>query len=500
MTEDSSKRVWCALGFLTLAVLTSIVDTSVMTVSTPSIAKAFGAHVSLVEWNTTIYSLLFGSTMLLWGKLGEMYGHKYMFVIGNAIFALGSALVGMSPTVGTMIASRALQGVGAAMLNPSAIALIALSFPPKQRSIAFGINGMAASIGVALGYVVGGACAEYWGWRWAFLVNLPLCLISAVGVWHFLPFASDQKEQRPRLDVIGAVQSLLGIGLVIFGLSEGFKFGWWQPSPFLASLAPSLPVSPIPFVFVVAITLIVLFWRRELKLQRSGGEPVFDVTLFNLASFRWGGVVSFLRTLSMFVVNYGIVLYLQIYEGVPALQAAIISFPNAAAGFFGAPIGGWLSNKIGAARSVQLGLVAQTIGTIWVWQIIAPTLSVWELIGPFAIFGFGSGLAGAQLTTASLQDVPRERTGDASGALITVRQLGASFAVATYAVVTKFTFVTLAMEGFHKKRIATISERDVVLIMFFISLACIFITSLIPNRKGSDAKAEGAAHEASSAE
>ena len=470
-----------------------------MTVSTPAIAKAFGSVLEEVEWNTTIYSLIFGATMLLWGKLGGMYGHKKLFVCGNAVFALGSAMVGLSPSIGVMIASRALQGIGAAMLNPSAISLIALSFPPKERSVAFGMNGMAASIGVALGYVVGGVCSEYLSWRWAFFVNIPLCIISAFGVWHFLPPTADGKRHAP-LDVIGAIQSLLGIGLIIFALSEGHTMGWWQPKLPYTLFGQQMPISPIPVALVVALVILVLFWRRELKLQRTGGEPVFDVTLFNLPSFCWGGVVSFLRTLSMFIVNYGLVLYLQLYEGVPALHAAMISFPNAAAGFLGAPIGGWLSNKIGAARSVQAGLVAQTLGTLWVWFITTPTLSVWQLIGPFAIFGFGSGLAGAQLTTASLQDVPRERTGDASGALITLRQLGAAFAVATYALITATTFVKLAMEGYNKGRIASMSERDVVMLMFVVSAGCIFITNLIPNRKPADAPAQASAKESNSAE
>jgi MFS family permease len=169
---------WTGLAFLTLAVLTSVVDSSVMTVATPTISRAFHADLPTVEWTTTIYSLFFGATMLLWSKLGSIHGHRRMFIAGSCVFAAGSALVGCSPNIGTMIAMRALQGIGAAMFNPAAIALIALLFSPGERPLAYGINGMATSIGVALGYVLGGAVVESVGWRWAYYVNLPICLTA----------------------------------------------------------------------------------------------------------------------------------------------------------------------------------------------------------------------------------------------------------------------------------------------------------------------------------
>jgi MFS family permease len=352
--HSSSAGYWGGLAFLTLAVLTSIVDTSVMTVSTPAITRDFGANLADVEWSSTIYSLFFGATMLLWGKLGGTFGHRRLFVAGNLVFAVGSALVGLSPNIAVMIAMRAVQGMGAAMVNPAAIALIALSFRGKDRAFAFGINGVAASIGVALGFVVGGVCAQYVGWRWAFFVNVPLCLISALGVWYFLPAAVEEKEKRRlHLDIPGSAQSLVGLGLAIFALSEGHTFGWWQPRLPWSIFSASMPLSPIPIALVLGLAMLILFVRRELSLTRHGVEPVFDVSLFALASFRWGGVVALLRTLAMFTMNYSVTLYLQLYEGIPALHAAMISFPNALAGLLGAVVSGWLSNRLGATRSVQ---------------------------------------------------------------------------------------------------------------------------------------------------
>jgi EmrB/QacA subfamily drug resistance transporter len=446
-----------------------------MTVSTPTISRTFHASLLQVEWTTTIYALFFGATMLLWGKLGAIYGHRRLFIFGNLIFALGSGLVGCSWNIGMMVAMRALQGVGAAMFNPAAIALIALIFDGRERSVAYGINGMAASVGIALGYVLGGLCAEYVGWRWAFYINLPICLAAAWGVFRFVPEAKEG-PRRP-LDIFGVALSLLGLALAIYGLSEGQSMGWWHDK-----MRTGLPISPAPLALLVGIVLMVVFVARENRLGAAHREPLFDITLFKMASFRWGAIVGMLRYLGQFAVNYGVTLYLQLDEGIPALRAALISLPNALAGVIAAPLGGWLANRIGAARAVQLGLTLQAIGMLWIWHIITPKLSVWDLLGPFAIFGFGAGLASAQLNTASLQDVPREKTGDASSAITTLRQLGGSFSVAVFGLITATTVARLAQEGYDQTESGTVSMRDVVLVMLGVSLVCVVLSTRIPNR------------------
>lgn len=455
-----------------------------MTVSTPTISRSFHASLLQVEWTTTIYSLFFGATMLLWGKLGGMFGHRRLFILGNLVFALGSGLVGCSSSITMMVAMRALQGMGAAMFNPAAIALIALIFEPHERPVAYGINGMAASVGVALGYVLGGLCAESIGWRWAFYVNLPICLAAAWGVHHFVPEAK-VVERRP-LDVFGMILSLSGLALAIFGLSEGESMGWLR-----FKIRPHWPFSPALAALALGIILIVLFVIRENKLRSEQREPLFDISLFKLASFRWGSIVGMLRYLGQFAVNYGVTLYLQLDEGIPALKAALISLPNALAGVIAAPFGGWLANRIGPARAVQIGLSLQAVGMIWIWHIITPKVSVWDLCGPFAIFGFGAGLASAQLNTASLQDVSRERTGDASSAITTLRQLGGSFSVAVFGLITTTTLARLAQEGYDQTESGTLSMRDVVLVMMGVSLICVLLSPRIPNRIPAAATAPG---------
>lgn len=472
---------WVGLSFLTLAVLTSVVDSSVMTVVTPTISRNFHASLPVVEWTTTIYSLFFGATMLLWGKLGAIFGHRRLFVIGSLLFAAGSALVGWAPNIGLMIAMRAVQGVGAAMFNPAAIALIGFLFGPNDRPLAYGINGMAGSIGVALGYVLGAACAEYFDWRWAFYLNLPICAVAVAGSLKFVPLSPPAATSGP-LDVYGAVQSLVGLGLIIVGLSEAQTLGWGRSKVPVTLLDHRLPVSPAPLALAAGVVVMGIYVRREIGLSRRGREPVFDVKLFRLPSFRWGGIISMLRYLAQFTVNYCVTLYLQLDEGIPAMHAAIVSIPNALAGIVAGPLGGWIANRIGVARAVQIGLVCQAAGIGWVWFLMAPHLSTGQLVGPFGLFGFGSGLSGAQLNTASLQEVPRERISDAASAVTTFRQLGASFAVAIFGIVAATSTVRLTMEGYDRTEVGVLSMQDVVLAMLVVNVVCLAMSVGIPNR------------------
>lgn len=473
---------WIALAFLTFSALTSVIDNSVMTVVAPTIEKSFHASLEAVEWTTSSYALVFGATMLLWGKLGAMFGQRRMFILGNLTFALGSALLGWSPTIELMIAMRAVQGLGAAMLNPAAIALIALLFTGRDRAVAYGINGMTATVGVGLGYILGGLCAEYVGWRWAFYVNLPICILAAWGAWRYVPVTREHAERRP-LDYLGAVQSLVGLALIIFALIQGQALGWWtvkQPLVLFGWAAP-LPVSAAPLALGLGCLLLAVFAQRELALARSRREPLFDVTLFRHASFRWGSIVGMLRFLAQFAVNYSVTLFLQIFEGIKALQSALVSVPIALFGTIAAPLGGWLANRLGVQRIVLVGVLLQGAGLFWLWWIVAPALSLWELAGPFSLFGLGSGLASAQLNTATLQDVPRDRTGDASSAAVTLRQLGAPFAAALVGLILESTVTRLALEGYDRSARGVGAMENVVLAMMVINFVCLVLTWLIPN-------------------
>jgi len=248
-------------------------------------------------------------------------------------------------------------------------------------------------------------------------------------------------------------------------------FGWAAP----------LPVSAAPLALGLGCLLLAVFARRELALARRRREPLFDVTLFRYASFRWGGIVGMLRFLAQFAVNYIVTLFLQIFEGIKALQAGLVSAPFALFGTIAAPLGGWLANRLGVQRIVLVGLLLQAAGLFWIWWLVAPTLSLWELAGPFSLFGLGAGLSSAQLNTATLQDIPRDRTGDASSAAVTLRQLGAPFAAALVGLILESSVTRLALEGYDLSARGVGAMESVVLAMMVINFVCLVLTLLIPN-------------------
>jgi MFS family permease len=201
----------------------------------------------------------------------------------------------------------------------------------------------------------------------------------------------------------------------------------------------------------------------------------------NDTSFRWGGIVGMLRFLAQFAVNYSVTLFLQIFEGIKALQAGLVSVPAALCGTIAAPLGGWLANRLGVQRTVLVGLLLQGAGVFWIWRMVAPALSIWQLAGPFALFGLGSGLAGAQLNTATLQDVPRDRTGDASSAAITLRQLGAPFAAALVGLILESSVTRLVLEGYDRSARGIGAMQSMMLAIMVINGVCLILTLLIPN-------------------
>jgi MFS family permease len=176
-----------------------------------------------------------------------------------------------------------------------------------------------------------------------------------------------------------------------------------------------------------------------------------------------------------------VTLFLQIFEGIKALQAGLVSAPFALFGTIAAPLGGWLANRLGVQRIVLVGLLLQGAGLFWIWWLVAPALSLWELAGPFSLFGLGAGLASAQLNTATLQDVPRDRTGDASSAAVTLRQLGAPFAAALVGLILESSVTRLALKGYDRSARGVGAMENVVLAMMVINFVCLVLTLLIPN-------------------
>jgi EmrB/QacA subfamily drug resistance transporter len=477
------KNRWKAIVVLAIAVLVTTLDSSVMTVTTPTIQRSFGASLQALEWATTIYALLFGATMILWARLGKRYGQREIFILGIVLFGVSSLLVGLSSSIGVMVAMRALQAIGAAMINPAAIALVALMFNESERPLAYGINSTSASVGVALGYLVGGASAQYVGWRWAFYVNPLLCAFALWGAYRYIEPRLTESDDG-KIDVIGAALSLVGLMLLIYGLIEGQSHGWWAArEPLYVFGAPvPLPLSIAPISIILGVLFLTLFVGLELHLKHAAKTPLFDVTLFALPSVRWGGLDNLIRSIVQFALYFALTIYLQKFGGMDVLTAGLASLPIALASMMAAPLGSRIALGFGTQRSVLIGLVIQAIGILWIWQAMFPSATLSALFLPTLAFGLGMGISNAQLTNVIMQDVTPVRSSDAAATAATLRQIGYGLGAVTAGLIFSTTTGNAVVEGYGRFRLGTMGMEMNVLVNLALATTCIVFALFIPNR------------------
>ncbi|MEP7291961.1 MAG: MFS transporter, partial [Chloroflexota bacterium] len=393
-------------------------------------------------------------------KLGDQYGRRNIFIVGATVFTIGSFGVGTASSIGILIAFRALQGLGAAMMSPSTLSIVSATFRGKERGIAFGIWGATAGVSAAIGPILGGWFIEYGGnimaepWRLAFLINIPIAIVAIAGSFWAIRESRDPNA-KPKIDVLGIVLITLSLGLIVFGAIEGQNYGWLEAKAVftIGSLAyPTLPAgvtdvpagtpSFIPFVFAVGIIAFILFIFVERWQERRGGEPLFEFALLKYKSFRYGLLTISIATLGEFGTFLVISLYLQIAKGMGAFETGLQLLASAGAMVIAAPLAGILSNRIGAKWIITAGMVMETLALIWLSNTFYYDSPTSVLTPPLLLYGAGFGLSIAQIANLVLSDIPFSKAGVASGATNTIRQIGATMGIAIIGAVMFGTFAT----------------------------------------------------------
>ncbi len=443
--ERAYKRRWIALLILSLSLTLIVIDSTIVNIAFPSIRATFGASYADAEWVNSIYSLVFGAALITWGKLGDQFGRRNIFVAGALVFVIASAGVGFAPTIGSVIAFRALQGMGGAMMSPSTLSIISGTFQGRERGIAFGIWGATAGLAAAIGPILGGWLIEYGtgimaeSWRLAFLINIPVGLVGIVGSFWAIRESRDKRVQH-RIDWLGIVLASLALGALVFGAIEGQNYGWLEAKAIftLGSLAyPNLPAgtaipagtpSFIPYIFAFGALMLVLFILLEVRLERRGSEPLFEFGLLKYRSFRYGLLTVSIVALGEFGVLLVLSIFFQLARGIGAFETGLQFLPLALAVLVVAPTAGVLSSRFGAKWVITIGMALEALSLLWMSQIIA--VDGPSLIPPLILYGIGLGLAIAQLANVVLSDIPANKAGAASGANNTLRQLGASLGIA----------------------------------------------------------------------
>ena len=432
--KDVTSRRWIGLVFISLAVALIIVDSTIVNVAIPAIVDDLGITSTQVQWVQEAYTLVFASLLLLFGSLADRIGRRRLLLIGVALFAGASVLASFAPTGDLLILARLIQGVGGAMMLPSTLSLLNATFQGRERGIAFAVWGSTIGGMAAVGPLLGGWLTTSFSWRWAFGINIPLGVIIAIGVLWAV--GESRAKNAPAIDAIGAVLSVILFGALVFGLIEGRTLGWWEVNdPFtIGGWSWPFSVSPVPVAFAMALLAAMGFVTWSRRQAHRGRPTLLDPRLFSIATFRSGNIAALVVALGEFGIILSLPLWLQFVLGFDALQTGLILIALAAGSFVASGFAGASSGKIGAVLIVRAGLVAEIVGVVAAGLVVgwdAGTQSAWLWLLPaLFVYGFGVGLATAQLTGVILQDVPVELSGQGSGTQSTARQVGSALGIA----------------------------------------------------------------------
>ena len=405
---------WWTFAVVSLALFMGMLDNLVVTTALPTIQRSIGASVAHLEWIVNAYTLGFAVLMIPAAALGERLGRRRVLLAGVTLFTAGSALAALASGAGTLILARAIQGVGSAMIAPLTLTILVSVFPKERRAAAIGLWSGVSGLGLAAGPLVGGAIVNGFTWNAVFWLNVPVGIVLLIlGRWRIREVRTGGRIIDP------ASVALVSAGLfgVVFGLIRGNTAGWGS-LPVVLSLA-------------AGAILLVGFALR----QRISRSPMLDLGLFRSRGFTTANVVGFISSFAMFGSIFFITLFVQGAWGWKPLAAGLGTMPWTGTIMLTAPVAGMLAGRLGARRVVVAGLAAQAVSLLWIGTMATAASRYVSLLPAFILGGLGMGLSFAPLSATVMSGLPAERSGEASGAYNTIRELGGVFGIAVLGAV-----------------------------------------------------------------
>lgn len=387
-----------------------VLDNSIIFTGLPEIQRSMGLSSSALSWVQNAYTLVFGGLLLLGARAGDLIGRRRVFLVGLALFGVASLLVGTAQGESWIIAARAFQGVGAAVVAPSSLALITATFPVgPERTRAVAAYGTTAGIGASLGLMVGGALATLVSWRAGFFINVPIAAVMIALAVRHLP---RETPRRGRFDLTGAITSTLGMGALVFGIVEAGERGWSALSTLVAIAAGG----------VVLAAFVLNEWRAR--------QPIMPLRLFASAERSGAAIARLLFAGAGIAFFFFTTQFLQGVYGWTPLQAGVAFLPMTLLQFAVALAVPRLSRRFGNATLVAAGFVPVLAGLAWLSALTVDTGYLAGVAGPLMLIGLGQGLSFGPLTGAGIAGAAPEDAGAASGLVNTAHQLGSTLGVA----------------------------------------------------------------------
>ncbi|MBD8059674.1 MFS transporter [Cellulomonas sp. JH27-2] len=420
LVDLSGRSPWSILPPLCLGFFMIMLDTTIVNVAVPTLMTELHADVTSVGWVNSAYLLTFAVLLLVTGRLGDKYGPRPVFVVGLVLFTLASLACGLAPSVGWLIAARAVQGVGGALMTPQTMSMITRVFPPMKRGAAMGVWGAVAGVATITGPVLGGLLVPI-GWEWIFFVNIP---IGVVALFYALRNLPKLPTAERRIDGIGVALSVIGMFLFVFGLQEGSTYDW-------GTIAGPITVWSVIGAGVVVLVGFVL-WQRHL-----GADALMPLTLFHSRNFSMANIAGFAVTFAMTGIFFPFTIFLQTGLGLSPLRSALVGAGGSVLSGIVAPFAGRLSDKIPGKWIVATGFAILTVVVFALHELIEPDADVWKLVVVMCFFGIGTGFLFSPLANLATSGLDHRNAGAGAGAFNTNRQIGG--VVGSAAIIALFT-------------------------------------------------------------
>ena len=408
-----SDRIW-TLALTSLAFFMVALDSLVVVTALPAIHRELGGSISTLEWTVNAFTLTYAAGIITAAALGDRLGRRLIFVLGLAVFTASSVACAIAPTAGLLIAARAMQGVGAAMVMPVSLTILTAAFPPARRGAIVGIWGGIGGLAVACGPLVGGALTQGLTWHWIFWVNAPIGVAAILLSLSRLP---ESKGPATRLDLIATALVAGGAVALVWGFIRAGDDGW-QAASTLGTLA-------------VGLLLIAGFVTWELRAE----QPMLPMHLFRNVSFTSGNVTAFLMAGTIFAAAFLVAQYMQFGLGYSPLDTGLRILPWTATPLFVAPAAGFLSDRVGRRPVLVAGMLLQGVGLGWFALLATTGVSYGQLVLPLIVAGVGISMALPTAPTVVVSAVKPQDMGKASGVNSTMQRFGAAFAIAVAAAV-----------------------------------------------------------------
>jgi EmrB/QacA subfamily drug resistance transporter len=407
-------KKWIALALLALAQFVVVLDAAIVNVALPSIGSDLQFSQDDLSWVVNAYTLFFGGFLLLGGRMADLIGRRRMFIAGLVLFATASLAGGFAGSPGALIAARAVQGLGAALLSPAALSLVTVMFSEgAERNKALGVWGAVAGSGAAAGVLLGGVLTEFAGWQWVLWVNVPIGIAAAIVAPRLLP--ESRNEGSRHFDFAGAITVTAGLSLLVYALVDANDAGW------LSGQTLGLAA--------VALGLLAAFVVIELRSH----APLVPFAIFNKRTISATNVVALLIAMALFSMFFFVSLYMQVVLGYDALEAGLAYLPLAGGIIVSAGIASGLVTRYGFKPILVTGLVLTAIALVWFAQVDVDGTYLGDILAPSLVAAVGLGFAFVPMTIAAVSGVEPHEAGLASGLINTSQQVGGALGLAILA-------------------------------------------------------------------